>query len=71
MNFYPDQLRAIVAYLDALDAIGKAHAGECVPFPKAVPLTDGYGGDYGHLRDEIGGSWSWFSPEPKSPEAKS
>lgn len=68
MNFYPKTIQAIVASIEALNAldtrldeIGMGDDG--VPYLAVVKLTDRDGTDYGTLRDEIGGSWSWFPPE--------
>lgn len=65
MNFYPSHLKAIVAYIDALDAAEAEvmKIGDELPYPAQIRLTDSADTDYGMLRDEIGGAWSWFPPE--------
>lgn len=61
--FYPDTLRAILAYIEALDAVDERVANEIkadgLPYLGKIHLLDSEGTDYGHLIDEIGGSWSW------------
>lgn len=66
MNFYPEQVQAILIYIRHLNAAEKdteSFEGDCIPFMSAIKLIDRDGTDYGELRDEIGGSWSWFPPE--------
>ena len=61
MNFYPEQLRQIATYCDALSKV----TDESKDFPiypaNGIRMVDNDGGFYGTLHDEIGGSWS-FSP---------
>lgn len=71
MNFYPEQVQAILIYIRHLNAAENETEpleGEGIPFMASIKLTDNHGTDYGELRDEIGGSWSWFPPEPKVAE---
>jgi hypothetical protein len=64
VNYYPEALKAIIAYLEALNAAEKVVGdGENLPYPAEIKMTDNYGTDWGVLRDEIGGAWSWFPPE--------
>jgi hypothetical protein len=62
MNYYPEHLKAIIAYCEALNAaeqvIGKIEGGS-MPYPKRVPMTNEDETDWGELVDEIGGAWSW------------
>ena len=65
VHVYPGSLRAILVYLDALDAADKAVSeipGDYHPFPREISLTDEGSGDWGMLRDEIGGAWHWEPP---------
>jgi hypothetical protein len=66
VNYYPDTLRTILVYIEALDAADKRVAEEIkadgLPYLEKIPLKDSEGSDYGHLIDEIGGSWSWQVP---------
>lgn len=75
INVYPDQLRQILAYIEALDAVDKQFIENRPDFPigpKPIQLH-GYEdeSEWGTLRDEIGGAWSWTPPESftgKSPQ---
>jgi hypothetical protein len=68
MNFYPETIQAVVAAINALNELDKKldeiSTDDGMPYLAAVKLTDSHGTDFGTLRDEIGGSWSWFPPEP-------
>jgi hypothetical protein len=64
MNYYPDALKAIVSYIEALNAVDKTLEGaDDIPYLAAIPLTDAHQTNYGKLVDEIGGLWSWVPPE--------
>lgn len=65
MNYYPEQLEAILFWLKHLNEGDKQleKFGEGALFLKPIGLTDGDSADWGTLRDEIGGAWSWFPPE--------
>lgn len=73
-NIYDRPLKVIVHYIEALNAAERAiteagfdNEATAMPYPKEIKLTDCDGSDYGVLRDEIGGSWSWFPPLPPDP----
>lgn len=70
-NIYPKQMRAIVAYIEALDAaeerIHKEIAEDALPYLDKIQITDADGTDYGELVDEIGGAWSWKFPNQVTP----
>ena len=61
IHVYPDQLRQIILYIEALDAIDKKMIEDKPDYPigpKPIQLH-GYEdeSDWGVLRDEIGGAW--------------
>ncbi len=64
-NWYPEHLKVIVTYIDALNDIEeklrdiRASCSYELPFLSSPKLVDGDGGEYGELVDEIGGAWSW------------
>lgn len=60
LNYYPDQLRQIAAYCEALDKVEDAASTPIYP-ANGIRMVDNDGTFYGMLHDEIGGSWS-FSP---------
>jgi hypothetical protein len=68
VNYYPEQLRVILLYIEALneaeEKINKINYFY-PPYAKSINLTDEGGADFGELRDEIGGSWSWTPAEGK------
>jgi hypothetical protein len=75
VSIYPDTLKTILIYIEALDEADKKIAElklSSPPYLLEMPITDGDGINWGRLVDEIGGSWSW-SPssqlvdEPKGP----
>lgn len=61
LNLYPDQLRRIAAMCEALNKIDDEDPPETqLMFEQGIPVIDEHGTTYGYLRDEIGGSWSFF-----------
>jgi hypothetical protein len=65
VNYYPEQLRAILVYIETLNEADKRIdeiKSEALPYMAEIRLTDEHKTDCGTLRDEIGGAWSW---EPK------
>lgn len=63
MNFYPETLKAIVTYIEAINEADKKLEGiDDIPYLKKIGLTDAHQTDYGTLVDELGGLWSWSPP---------
>ena len=58
MNFYPDQLRQIAAYCEALNKVEDTASTSIYP-ANGIRMVDNDGGFYGTLNDEIGGAWSF------------
>jgi hypothetical protein len=66
---YPDTLKAILIYIEALDELEKrmdalTEPGNLitVPYMVGIPLKDGDGVDWGTLQNEDGVGWSWNAP---------
>ncbi len=69
INVYPDQLRQILAYIEALDGVDKQLIENRPDYPIGPKRIELHGyedeADWGTLQDEIGGAWSWTPPSPK------
>lgn len=64
-NFYPEQLRQIAAMCDALDKADSAFSGEgmSLMLAQGIEVWTEDGVVVGHLRDEVGGAWSFTACE--------
>ena len=58
INLYPDQMRAIAAMCEALNAVGE----EAVLFNR-ISIQSSEGDNLGFLVDEVGGAFSWAPPD--------
>lgn len=64
MNFYAEQLQAVVDYLNALNALESKGKLSLVSPAPIVMFEDANGDPFGSLVDEVGGVWSWVPPGP-------
>lgn len=67
MNYYPEQLEAIVNILKGLNEISKSNEGNSYMLQNHIKLVDSDGFVLGTFGDEIGGSWSFFPAESYLP----
>lgn len=57
MNLYPEQMKALAAMCEALNAVDE----RAVQF-KRIEVQDEHGQSLGYLVDEAGGAFSWAPP---------
>ena len=68
MNFYASDLKAILAYIEALGAADSEIGSEPGVFPLEVPLahTEDAAQSLGRLVETDGLGWSWVPPGQES-----